>query len=565
MSNESSGSKLPSSDRYWGLLNAPHRAFLRAIGISEQDFGKPLCGVVVSWSEVGPCNFHTLTLSRFVKEGIVAGGSIALSMPTIVVNDNITMGTEGMRYSLVSRELIADTVEAQIVAHAFDGFVCIGGCDKTQPGLMMAMARINRPAAYLYAGTAEPGYYMDKKLTIEDVHEAVGGYLTGKISERELLDLERFAHPTVGTCAGLFTANTMACISEAIGISLLGSATPAATSSRRIAYAYESGIALTRLIENGIKPRDILTYEALLNGISLLMAIGGSTNAILHLLAIAHEAGVKLSLEDFDRLSKKVPYIVRIRPAGEHVMVDLERFGGVPAILKKLLENGLLDGDTLTVTGKTMSENLLSYKFPETIHAQVIHDPKSPISQTGGIRILRGTLAPEGAVLKVAATESKRFEGSASVFDSEDDAFNAIKKREIYPGEVVVIRYEGPKGGPGMPEMLRVTAAIVGAGLGEHVAMVTDGRFSGATRGLMVGHVAPEAADGGPIAAVEDGDKILIDVEEGRLDLLISQEELQERLRKLRIRPPKITTGLLGKYASLVTSAAMGAVTRPIL
>ena len=556
---------LPSSDRYWGILNAPHRAFLRAVGFSDYDFGKPICGVVVSWSEVGPCNFHTLSLARYVKDGVVTGGALALSMPTIVVNDNITMGTEGMKYSLVSRELIADSVEAQIIAHAFDGFVCIGGCDKTQPGLMMAMARINRPSIYLYGGSAEPGYCNERKLTIEDVHEAVGGYIAGEVSEKTLTELEKNAHPTVGTCAGLFTANTMACLSEAMGISLPGSATPTATSSRRITFAYESGLVLTKLLESGIKPRDILTYEAFLNGISLLMAIGGSTNAILHLLAIAYEAGVKLTLDDFDRLSKKVPYIVRMRPAGEYVMADLDRYGGVPVILKKLLDNGLLYGETLTVTGKTMRESLLSYRFPDVSHAHVIHDPRSPIRPTGGIKILWGNLAPDGAVLKVAATEIKRFEGTARVFDSEDEAFQAVKNNEIQRGDVVVIRYEGPKGSPGMPEMLRITAAIVGAGLGEHVAMVTDGRFSGATRGLMVGHVSPEAAEGGPIAAVKNGDPILIDAVEGRLELLLTRDELKERMETLKIRPPKITTGLLAKYASLVTSASSGAVTRPRL
>jgi dihydroxy-acid dehydratase len=380
-----------------------------------------------------------------------------------------------------------------------------------------------------------------------------------------LTELEKMAHPTVGTCAGLFTANTMACLSEAMGISLPGSATPTATSSRRITFSYESGLALTKLLENGIKPRDILTYEAFLNGISLLMAIGGSTNAILHLLAIAHEAGVKLTLDDFDRLSRKVPYIVKMRPAGEYVMADLDKYGGVPVILKKLLDNGLLHGETLTVTGKTMRENLLNYSFPDVSHAHVIQDPRSPIRPTGGIRILWGNLAPDGAVLKVAATEIKRFEGTARVFDSEDEAFQAVKNNEIQRGGVVVIRYEGPKGSPGMPEMLRITAAIVGAGLGEHVAMVTDGRFSGATRGLMVGHVSPEAADGGPIAAVKDGDPILIDTVEGRLELLLTQDELKERMEKMKIRPPKITTGLLAKYASLVTSASSGAVTRPRL
>ncbi len=555
----------PSVERYVGVVNAPHRAFLRSVGLTDEDVGKPLAAIVVAWSEAGPCNFHTLNLIRYVKEGIRSVGASALAMPTIVVNDNISMGTEGMRYSLVSRELIADTAEAQVMAHAFDGFVGIGGCDKTEPGLMMAMARINRPAAYLYGGTAEPGFYGDRKLTIEDVYESLGGYVKGIVSEEELLMVERFAHPTYGTCAGLFTANTMASLSEALGIALLGSASPPATSARRAAYAYETGMALAKAIETGLKPRDIMTFEAFENAIAVLMAMGGSTNGILHLLAIAYEAGVKLSLEDFERISSKTPYIASLRPGGLYVMSDLDQVGGVPIILRKLMKAGLLNGDVLTISGKTLRESLESYKFPEVQHSHIVKEVSQPIKPTGGIKILRGTLAPEGAVLKVAATGITRFEGRAKPFDGEEGVFEALRRNEIQEGDVVVIRYEGPRGGPGMPEMLRVTAAIVGAGLGEHVAMVTDGRFSGATRGMMVGHASPEAAVGGPIAVVEEGDKIVIDAEKGKIDLLVSENELKKRLEGWRPRPPRYTSGLLAKYASLVASASLGAITKPTL
>ncbi|MEM0481724.1 MAG: dihydroxy-acid dehydratase [Nitrososphaerota archaeon] len=554
-----------SVERFAGVLNAPHRSFLWSIGLDPSDIGKPLAGVVVAWSESGPCNFHTLNLVGYVKQGLRDAGCVGLAMPTIVVNDNISMGTDGMRYSLVSREVIADSVEAQIVAHAYDGFVGIGGCDKTQPGIMMAMARINRPSIYMYGGSAEPGFIGDRKFTIEDVHEYVGAYISGKVSEQELLQVEMVAHPTYGACAGLFTANTMALLSEGLGLALLGSSSPTATSARRAIFAYETGKALGTLLENGIKPRDILTYEALRNAATLLMASGGSTNGILHILALAHEAGVKFTLDEFDEISKKTPYILNMRPAGEYVMMDLDKVGGAPLLLKKLLDAGLIDGDVLTVSGRTLAQSLKEYRLPNVPHEHIVRDPSKPIKKTGGIRILRGSLAPEGAVVKTAATGVTRFEGTARVFDDEDPAFEAIRGGVVKKGDVIVIRYVGPKGAPGMPEMLRVTAALSGAGLGEFVAMVTDGRFSGATRGIMVGHVAPEAASGGPIALVEDGDKILIDTEAGRLDLLVSRDELEQRKRAFKPKPPKATSGLLAKYASLVSSASMGAITLPRL
>ncbi|MEM0381223.1 MAG: dihydroxy-acid dehydratase [Nitrososphaerota archaeon] len=554
-----------STERFAGTLNAPHRSFLWSVGLDLSDIGKPLAGVVVAWSESGPCNFHTLNLIGYVKQGLRDSGCVGLAMPTIVVNDNISMGTAGMRYSLVSREVIADSVEAQIVAHAYDGFVAVGGCDKTQPGLMMAMARINRPSIYMYGGSAEPGFIGEKKFTIEDVHEYVGAYITGKVSEQELLQVELIAHPTYGACAGLFTANTMALLSEGLGLALLGSSSPTATSARRAIYAYETGKALGQLFENDIKPRDILKYETFRNAATLLMASGGSTNGILHLLALAYEAGVKFTLDDIDEVSRKTPYILNMRPAGEYVMMDLDRVGGAPLLLKKLLDAGLLEGSVLTVSGKTLAQSLREYRLPNVPHDYIVKDPSRPIKKTGGIRILRGSLAPEGAVVKTAATGVTRFEGAARVFDDEEPAFEAIRRGDVREGEVLVIRYVGPKGAPGMPEMLRVTAALSGAGLGESVAMVTDGRFSGATKGIMVGHVSPEAVAGGPIAFVEDGDRILIDTEAGRLDLLVPKEELERRKSVLRLKPPKATSGLLAKYASLVASASVGAVTLPRL
>ncbi|BBD73209.1 dihydroxy-acid dehydratase [Sulfodiicoccus acidiphilus] len=554
--------ELRSPARYHGILNAPHRAFLRSVGLTDSDIAKPLVAVSVAWSEAGPCNAHTLGLAQLVKEGVRTGGASPLAFPTIVVNDNIGMGTEGMRYSLVSREVIADTIEAQFNAHAFDGLVGIAGCDKTEPGTLMGMARLNVPSIYLYAGSAEPGFYMGREVTIEDVHEAIGAYLKGRVTEQDVYDVERASHPTLGTCAGLFTANTMASIAEALGMALPGSASPTATSSRRAYYARESGVALTRLLELGIKSRDVMTFEAFENAITLLMAMGGSTNAVLHLPAIAYEAGIKLTLDDFERIGKRTPYIASLKPGGDFVMADLDKVGGVPLVMKKLLDAGLLHGDVVTVTGKTLRQSLTEYRLPQVRHDHIVREVSRPIKSRGGIVILKGSLAPEGAVIKVAATSISRFRGKARVYDGEEAAFKGVRSNEVKEGEVVVIRYEGPKGAPGMPEMLRVTSAIVGAGL-ENVMMVTDGRFSGATRGPMIGHVAPEAMVGGPIALVRDGDEISLDVESNRLDILVPEEELKARARDWRAPEPKYRTGLLAKYASLVTQASQGAVTTP--
>jgi len=555
---------LKSEERFHGVLNAPHRAFLRSIGMTDSDIARPLIAVSVSWSEAGPCNIHTLGLSAYVKEGAKSAGGSPLAFPTMVVNDNIGMGSEGMRYSLVSREWIADMIEAQFNAHAFDALVGIAACDKTEPGTLMAMARLNRPSVYLYGGSAEPGFYMGKEVTIEDIHEAIGGYLRGQVKEEEIYEMEKLVHPTVGTCAGLFTANTMASLAEALGMALPGSASPTAISSRRIAFAREAGRAVVELLELGVKARDIMNFEAFENAVTTLMAMGGSTNAVLHLPAIAHEAGVKLTLDDFSRIGKRVPYIASLKPGGQYAMADLDAVGGVPLVMKKLLEAGLLHGDVMTVTGKTLRENLQTYKFPAVPHDHIVRDVKNPIKPRGGIVILKGSLAPEGAVIKVAATAVTKFEGKAKVYDGEEEAFNGIRKGEIKEGEVVIIRYEGPRGGPGMPEMLRVTSAIMGAGL-EKVALVTDGRFSGATRGPMVGHVSPEAAVGGPIGVVQEGDVIVIDAEEGRLDLKVEEGEIKRRLRNWSPKPPRYTSGILAKYASLVAQASEGAVTRPKL
>ncbi|MEL9991225.1 MAG: dihydroxy-acid dehydratase [Thermoproteus sp.] len=555
--------KVRSAQWYDGVDNAPHRPYLRAVGFTEEDFGKPLVGVLVSWSELGPCNFHNLDLVRYVKEGVKEAGGVALAAPTIVVNDGINMGTPGMRYSLISRDLIADTVEAQINAHGVDAWVGIGGCDKTQPGIMMAMVRLNLPAVYLYGGSAEAGWLGDRELTIEDVFEAVGAYHAGKITLEELKRVEELSFPTYGTCQGMFTANTMALLGEALGISLLGSASPPATSARRRKYAVESGRAALKAAELGIKPRDVVTYDALYNAAVALFATAGSTNAILHLLAIAHEAGVKFTLRDFDEISRKVPVIAALRPAGPYAMQDLERVGGVPRILKKLHRAGLLRPDALTVEGEPIGKLLERWQPPAVPESGVIYDVEKPYKPYSGIRILWGNLAPDGAVMKIGAADVLKFEGRALVFDGEAEAFKAVTSGEVKPGHVVVIRYEGPKGAPGMPEMLKVTAAIVGAGLGESVALVTDGRFSGATRGIMVGHVAPEAAVGGPIALVENGDKIVIDGEAGLLKLDATPEELERRRKRWEPPRPKYRGGLLAKYAALVAQADKGAVTTP--
>jgi len=555
--------KIRSPRWYDGVDNASHRPYLRAVGFTEEDFSKPLVGVLAAWSELGPCNYHTLELARYVKEGVKEAGGVGLAAPTIVVNDGINMGTPGMRYSLISRDLIADTIEAQFNAHGVDAWIGIGGCDKTQPGIMMAMARLDLPAVYLYGGTAEAGWLGERELTIEDAFEAVGAYLSGKITQEELRRVEELSFPTYGTCQGLFTANTMAILAEALGVSLLGSATPPATSARRRAYAVASGRAALRAAELGVTPRKVITYDALYNAAVTLFATAGSTNGVLHLLAIAHEAGVKFSLDDFDEASRKVPVIAALRPAGPYAMQDLDRIGGAPRILKKLYRAGLLRPEALTVEGEPIGKLLERWQPPAVPEAGVLYDVERPYKPYSGIRILRGNLAPSGAVMKIGATNALKFEGRARVYDGEADAFKAVAAGEIRPGNVVVIRYEGPKGAPGMPEMLKVTAAIVGAGLGESVALVTDGRFSGATRGIMVGHVAPEAAVGGPIALVEDGDRIAIDGEAGLLKLDVPDEELERRRKSWSPPKPNYAGGLLAKYAALVQQADRGAVTTP--
>ncbi|MCE4603020.1 MAG: dihydroxy-acid dehydratase [Desulfurococcales archaeon] len=547
-----------SSIWYDGVENLPHRVYLRAIGFKDQDFRKPLVAVVPAWSEAGPCNFHTLQLALKAKEGVREAGGTPLAVPTIVVNDGINMGTEGMRYSLISRELIADTIEAQVNSHGFDAWIGIGGCDKTQPGIIMAMARLDMPSIYIYGGTAEAGALDGEPVTVQEAFEAVGAYIKGVISERSLRLIESQAMPTYGTCQGLFTANTMAILAEAMGVSPLGSATPPATSAERGRYVSLAGSLVLDMLERGVTARTIITYEALRNAATTLMAIAGSTNGILHLLAIAKEAGVKFTLDDIDEISRRVPVIAAMKPGGPYTMQDLHRVGGAPVILKKLLEAGLLDPDPLTVEGESIGK-LLS-KYEANNGGEVVRTTRNPFKPHAGIRILRGNLAPQGAVMKIGASGRLTFKGQARVYDNERDAFNAIRRGEVDHGSIVVIRYVGPKGAPGMPEMLKVTAAIVGAGMGDTVALVTDGRFSGATRGIMVGHVAPEAAVGGPIALVEDGDEIEIDGARGTIRLLVSDKELEER--KVRWNPPPPPPpGLLRKYAMLVSQASEGAVT----
>jgi dihydroxy-acid dehydratase len=552
--------KIRSEKVYGGYEKAPNRAFLRAMGLNDDDISKPLIGIAAAWNEAGPCNIHVLALANVAKEGVREAGGTPRIFTTPVVIDGIAMGSEGMKYSLVSREVIADTVELTVNAHGYDGFVALGGCDKTGPGLMMAMARLNIPSIYMYGGTTLPGNYKGKPIAIGDVYEAVGAYSAGKLSAEDLRIMELNAIPGPGTCGGLYTANTMGMISEALGVALPGSASPPAVDAERVRFAKETGKALLHLMEIGLKPRDIMTFEAFENAITVLMASGGSTNAVLHLLAIAHEAGVNLTLDDFDRISKKVPEIVNMKPGGEYVMADLHKVGGVPLILKKLLDAGLLHGDVITVTGKTMEQNLKEYRIPDVPHSHIVRDINNPYSPTGGIRILKGNLATEGAVIKASASKVKYHRGPARVFNSEEEAFRAVLNGQIKEKEVVIIRYEGPKGGPGMREMLAVTSAIVGQGLGESVALVTDGRFSGATRGIMVGHVAPEAAVGGTIAVVEDGDIITIDADNGKLDVELSDKEIKERLENWKPPEPKYKTGLLAQYARLVSSSSKGAV-----
>jgi dihydroxy-acid dehydratase len=546
-----------------GVKNAPHRSYYKAMGLSDEDLAKPLIGIANTWNEATPCNVHLDGLAKKASEGVIFGGGTPREFVTIAVSDGIAMGTEGMKASLVSREIIADSVELMIRAHQYDGFVGIAGCDKSLPGMIIAMARLNIPSAFVYGGTIMPGSCNGRDITVQDAFEAVGAYEAGKISLNDLKAIENNSCPGPGSCAGLYTANTMASLSEALGVALPGSATPPAVDGRRAQAVYETGRAAMKALDSDLKPRDILTFEAFENAITVLQAIGGSTNAILHLLAISKEAGVKLDLNDFERIRKKVPHIADLRPGGKYVMSDLDRAGGVPLIMKKLLDKKMLHTKCLTITGKAVGENIGSLRVQDG-NQQVVRPIESPISPVGTDVILYGTLAPEGAVVKVAGLTFTSFKGKAKVFDREEDAFEAVsEKNKIKEGNVVVIRYEGPKGGPGMREMLSVTAAIVGQGLGQQVALVTDGRFSGATRGLMVGHVSPEAMVGGPISLVEDGDEIDIDTGNGRLDLSVSKSELEKRKARWKSPKPRYEWGALAKYASLVGTASEGAVCYP--
>ena len=546
-----------------GTARAPHRAMYKAMGLSDDDLSKPFIGVCHTGNEATPCNIHLSGLAQKAKDGVRDAGATPREFSTIAVSDGIAMGHEGMKSSLISREVIADSIELMIRAHQYDALVGIAGCDKSLPGTMMAMARLNIPSVFVYGGTIMPGMLDGKELTVVDVYEAVGSYDAGKISLEELKNIENTACPNAGSCGGMFTANTMASISEAMGIALPGSASPPAEDDRREKIVYETGKACTQLLDLNIKPRDILTFESFENAITMLNAVGGSTNGILHLLALANEARIKLTYDDFERIRKKTPHLADMKPGGGYVMNSLDKIGGIPLIMKKLLDNNLIHGNTLTVTGKTIEENIKQYKISSTADQQIVREIENPLHNVGTAVILSGNLAPEGAVIKTAGVEMTKFTGKARVFDGEESAFDAVAEGEIKEGDVLVIRYEGPKGGPGMREMLATTAAIVGQGLGKKVAMITDGRFSGGTRGFMVGHVAPEAFIGGPIALVKDGDEISIDVETNSIFLHVSDKELGIRSQEWNEPKPNYKSGALAKYAFLVGSAANGATTDP--
>jgi len=543
-----------------GPERAPHRAMYKAMGLTDDDLDRPMVGVSSTCNEATPCNIHLGRLAQSAKRGVKDAGCTPREFTAIAVSDGIAMGHEGMKASLVSREIIADSIEVMVRAHEYDGIVGISGCDKSLPGTLMGMGRLNRPSIFVYGGTIMPGLWNGKQVTVQDVYEAVGAYDTGKMTLQELTGLENVACPSAGSCAGMYTANTMASISEALGMSMLGSATAPAESERRLEICYNTGKAIMSLLESNTRPRDILTFEAFENAILVANAIGGSTNAVLHLLGIAREVGVKLRLSDFEGIRKRSPHIADMRPGGMYIMADLDKVGGIPVILNSLLKKGLLNGNVMTVSGRTMKKNLESFKAIPSQDNKVVRGLENPIKNEGTLKILKGTLAPEGAVMKLAGLKATRFSGRARVFDAEEDAFESVSKRRIVEGDIVVIRYEGPKGGPGMREMLAVTAAIVGQGLGEKVAMITDGRFSGATRGFMIGHIAPEAMVGGPIALVKENDQILIDMKGSRLDLMVSPGELRKRFKRWKPIKPRYKVGALAKYAMLVGSAADGAV-----
>jgi len=543
-----------------GFERAPARSMLRAIGMTDGDWDKPQVGVVSSWNEVTPCNLPLARLARLAKEGVRERGGFPIEFTTIAVSDAISMGHEGMRSSLVSREVIADSVETVMHAERLDAMVTFAGCDKSLPGMVMAAARLDLPAVFCYGGSIMPGHLDGRDIDIKDVFEAVGARAAGTIDDAQLHRVEVNACPTEGSCGGMYTANTMAAAIEALGMSLPGSASPPAIDPRRADMARRSGEAVLGLLEADLRPRRIITKASLENAIAVVMAVGGSTNAVLHLLAIAHEARVELALADFDRIGRRVPHVVDSRPHGRFLMSDIDQAGGIQVVMRMLLEAGHLDGDQLTVTGRTMAENLAE-SAPADADGTVVHGLSDPIHATGGLAVLHGSLAPAGAVVKVAGLDDETFRGTARVFDGEADAMAYVLDRRLVPGDVIVIRYEGPKGGPGMREMLAVTAAVKGVGRGGDVALLTDGRFSGATHGLCVGHVAPEAVDGGPIALVREGDTIVLDVPARRLDLEVDDAELARRRADLKHPEPRYTSGVLWKYSKLVSGAELGAVT----
>ena len=556
---QSTGRKPRSTEVTEGLERAAARGMLRAVGMRDEDFSKPQIGVASSWNEITPCNLSLQRLAQASKEGVHAANGFPMEFGTISVSDGISMGHVGMHYSLVSRELITDSVETVMEAERLDGSVLLAGCDKSLPGMLMAAARLDVASVFVYAGSILPGKVDGRDVTIVDAFEAVGACARGLISEEEVDRIERAICPGEGACGGMYTANTMACAAEAMGMSLPGSASPPSADRRRDSSAREAGRAVVGMIEKGLTARSIMTKPAFENAIAVVMAFGGSTNAVLHLLAIAREAGVELTLEDFNRVGDRTPHLADVKPFGQHVMTAVDRIGGVPVVMKALLDAGLIHGDCMTVTGKTVAENLAELDPPE-LDGDVVHRLSEPLHPTGGLTILRGSLAPEGAVVKSAGFDSTSFEGTARVFDREQQAMDAVENDELKSGDVVVIRYEGPRGGPGMREMLAVTGAIKGAGLGKDVLLLTDGRFSGGTTGLCIGHVAPEASDGGPIAFVRDGDPIRLDLNERVLDVLVDDAELARRKEGWQPPPPKYTRGVLGKYSRLVGSAAEGAV-----
>jgi dihydroxy-acid dehydratase len=543
-----------------GPDRAPTRAMLKAAGFSDEDLRRPIIGVANTWIEIGPCNYHLRRLAVKVKEGIRAAGGTPMEFNTVSISDGISMGVEGMKCSLISREVIADSIELVARGNHFDGLVCLSGCDKTKPGVVMALARLDIPGLALYGGSIAPGHLGDKDLTIQDVFEAVGAYASKRIDAEQFLAVENAACPGAGACGGQFTANTMSTVMEFLGISPMGSNGIPATMAEKDQAAFSAGKLVMDLLKRDLRPSMILTRKSIENAIASVAATGGSTNAVLHLLAIAQEAGVELNIDDFDRISERTPLIADLKPGGRFVASDLYHAGGIQLVAQRLIEAGLIHGDTITVTGKSLAEAAEMTK--ETAGQEVVRAVNDPLKATGGLVILKGNLAPEGCVVKVAGHERLIHRGPARVYDREEDAFAAVQAGKIKDNDVVVIRYEGPKGGPGMREMLGVTAALVGAGLGDAVALLTDGRFSGATHGLMAGHVAPEAAHGGPIAALRDGDSILFDIKARRLDVEISEQELQARLSTWKAPEPRYKTGVMAKYAKLVSSASEGAVTR---